>query len=232
MGLGLSLNMVFQVIRITVPTYFESFGGRVTRDKADRRLHEFAHRVISRARIQLDVRGSDGVATDRSYVYMSNHQSHMDIPVLYATMPSPTVRMVTKKELSRVPVWGRAMKAAGMIIIDRSSRDKAIESLRVAGEQFASGVSVWIAPEGTRSPDGAIGPLKKGGFRLALETGTPILPVAISGTRQVLPKGTTRMTYDVPVRVVYGAPIEVEGRTVDDLMEQVAQFFRDNVGDL
>lgn len=232
MGAALSLNMVLQVIRITIPTYLESFGGRLTRDNADRRLREFALRTISKARIQLDVRGSDGVATDRSYVYMSNHQSHIDIPVLYATMPSPTVRMVTKKELFRVPFWGRAMKGAGMIVIDRSSREKAIASLRAAGEQFASGVSVWIAPEGTRSEDGTIGSLKKGGFRLALETGTPILPVAISGTRNVLPKGTLRMAYDVPVRVIFGAPIEVEGRTVKSLIEEVAQFFHDNVGDV
>jgi len=232
MGLALSFKTLFQIARITVPTYLETFGGRLKRENADKRLHEFAQRTIANARIQLDVRGSDGVVTDRSYVYMSNHQSHVDIPVLYATMPSPTVRMVTKKELFRVPFWGRAMKGAGMILVDRSSRDKAIDSLRAAGEQFASGVSVWIAPEGTRSPDGTIGPLKKGGFHLAVETGTPILPVAISGTRHVLPKGTSRMAYDVPVRVIFGAPIEVDGRTIESLMEEVGQFFHDNVADV
>jgi 1-acyl-sn-glycerol-3-phosphate acyltransferase len=231
-GLALSMTAVFQVARVSVPTYFETFGGRVTREKVDERLHEFARRTIANARIQLDVSGSDRVAVDRSYVYMSNHQSHMDIPVLYATMPSPTVRMVAKKELFRVPVWGRAMKAAGMILVDRSSRESAIESLREAGEQFASGVSVWIAPEGTRSKDGTIGKLKKGGFHLAIETGTPIVPVAISGTRNVLPKGGARMKHDVSVRVIYGAPIEVDGRAVDSLMEEVDKFFRDNVAEL
>ena len=89
MGLALSFKTLFQIARITVPTYLETFGGRLKRENADKRLHEFAQRTIANARIQLDVRGSDGVVTDRSYVYMSNHQSHVDIPVLYATMPSP-----------------------------------------------------------------------------------------------------------------------------------------------
>jgi 1-acyl-sn-glycerol-3-phosphate acyltransferase len=229
MGLGLSLKTLYQVARVSVPTYVDGLTGRASREATDQRLREFARRVVDNARIQLDVRGVDRVPTDRAYVYMSNHQSHIDIPVLYATMPSPTVRMVAKKELFRVPVFGRAMRAGEMILVDRSSREQAIESLRRAGEQIDDGISVWIAPEGTRSRDGEIGPLKKGGFHLALETGTPIVPVAISGTRHVLPPSGKRMAHDIPVRVIFGAPIPVEGRDQQALMDEVSRFFRDHV---
>jgi 1-acyl-sn-glycerol-3-phosphate acyltransferase len=229
MGLALSLDTVWQIARVSVPTYVQALAGSVSRETVDRRLHEFAARVVASARIQLDVRGVERVPTHRAYVYMSNHQSHIDIPVLYATIPSPTLRMVAKSELFRVPVWGRAMKAAGMIVVDRGDSQRAIESLRRAGEQIAGGVSVWIAPEGTRSRDGRIGPLKKGGFHLALETGTPIVPIAIAGTRDVLPADGTRMRHDVAVRVTFGAPIDVTGREVASLMDEVASFFRAHV---
>jgi len=220
---------VLQVARVSIPTYLEGFAGRVERERIDRRMREFSGRILERARVQLDVRGADRVPTDRAYVYMSNHQSHMDIPVICCTVPSPTIRMVAKTELFKVPVWGRAMRAAGMIEVDRSSRDKAIASLNEARAQIADGVSVWIAPEGTRSRDGHIGALKKGGFHLAADTGTPIVPVAISGTRRILPPKSSKMAYDQTVRVTYGAPIEAAGRDIESLMDEVGRFYRDHV---
>ena len=229
MGRGLSLYAIYQVARVSVPTFFEGFAGAADRNRIDERARSFAQRIIDKARIQLEVVGAERVPTDRAYVYMSNHQSHVDIPVLYCTMPSRTVRMVTKKELFRVPVWGRAMKAAGMIKVDRTSRESAIASLREAGEQIAGGVSIWIAPEGTRSRSGEIGPLKKGGFHLAVDTSTPIVPVAIRGTRAVLPADGSSMAYDMPVRVTFGAPIPVQGREVPSLMDEVARFFVEHV---
>jgi 1-acyl-sn-glycerol-3-phosphate acyltransferase len=229
MGRGLTLYTIYQVARITVPTYVEGLAGRIERNKIDRRLREFGDRLVRKARIRLDLRGADLVPLDRAYVYMSNHQSHMDIPVLCHTMPSPTVRMVAKTELFRIPIYGRAMRAGGTIEVDRASRDKAIASLERAGRQISEGVSVWIAPEGTRSRDGTLGPLKRGGFHLAVGTGTPIVPIAISGTRNILPPKTTKMLFDVPVRVTYGTPIDVAGRDVESLMDEVARFFRDHV---
>jgi 1-acyl-sn-glycerol-3-phosphate acyltransferase len=120
-------------------------------------------------------------------IVMSNHQSLYDIPVLFQAIPGK-IRMVAKAELFRFPVWGRAMLAAGFIRIDRSDREQAIESLRtVGGSLLASGTKVWIAPEGTRSKTGEVGEFKSGGFRMALEMKTRILPVVIDGTHDVLP---------------------------------------------
>lgn len=230
MGIALSLGVVYELGRVTVPTFLDALRGAVTLETVDERAHEFARRVVRRTGMRLDVTRLGPVPTDRAYVYMFNHQSHMDVPVLYHVLPSPTVRMVAKKELFRVPVWGPAMRAAGYIRIDRSNREAAIASLQEASAQLARGVSIGIAPEGTRSRTGALGPLKKGGFHLALETRTPIVPVAIDGTREVLPSGGKSMRRGVRVRVTIGTPIPVDGRDLESLRDEVGAFLRRHVG--
>ncbi|HKE19567.1 MAG TPA: lysophospholipid acyltransferase family protein [Kofleriaceae bacterium] len=229
MGRALSMVTFLELARIVVPTVAEAMVGRGGRESQDRRLHRFGRRIVELTRMRLTVRGAELVPRDRAFIYMSNHQSHMDIPVLYATVPSPTLRMVAKTELFRVPLFGRAMRLGDMIEVNRADRKRAVESLRRAGDLIAGGVSVWIAPEGSRSRTGELGPLKKGGFYLARDTGTPIVPVALSGTRDVLPPETRNMSYDVPVDVVFGRPIPVEGRPLGDLMSEVAAFFAEHV---
>jgi 1-acyl-sn-glycerol-3-phosphate acyltransferase len=189
----------------------------------------FARNVVRAADIRIDVLGAENVPSDRTFVVMSNHQSHLDIPILYWSLPVKTLRMVAKAELFRVPIWGRAMREGGMIEVDRSNRRQAIESLRRAGDALADGVSIFIAPEGTRSRTGELGPLKKGGFHLALETNTPIIPVTISGSFHILPPETIRMRRGVEVVVQIGEPIEVEGRDVESLRDEVEAFFRANI---
>lgn len=220
---------VYRIARVTLPTLLDAVTGRGGREEQDRRLRAFGRAVVERARVQLTVRGAERIPLDRAYVYMSNHQSHTDIPILYASVPSPTLRMVAKTELFRVPLFGRAMRIGDMIEVNRSDRASAVESLRRARSLIEDGVSVWIAPEGSRSRTGALGPLKKGGFYLARDTATPIIPVAISGTYDVLPPETTSMALDVPVEVEFGEPIPVEGRPVEDLMDEVARFLAEHV---
>lgn len=230
MGHALSFYTVLEIARVTVPTFAEGVLGRLRREAVDRRCREFSRRILQRARAHIDVTVSECVDPTASYVYMSNHQSHLDIPVLFHTFPTQSLRMVAKTELFKVPMWGTAMREAGFIEVNRTNRAQAISSLARAGEQIADGISVWIAPEGSRSTTGEIGPLKKGGFHLARDTKTPIVPVAITGTRNILPKGETRMRHDVAVRVVYGAPIETAGVDIEHLMTTVDSFLRDNVG--
>ena len=229
MGLGLSLYTAYQVFRITAPTAVEAVVGRGDRALHDRRLHAFGRRVIDKTGIQLTVNGADRVPLDRAYVYMSNHQSHMDIPVLYASVPSPTLRMVAKTELFRIPLFGRAMRASDFVEVNRKNRSRAVASLERAGEIIDSGVSVWIAPEGSRTRTGELGSLKKGGFHLAHNTGAPIVPVAINGTYRVLPPKSTRVTAGLPVDVTFGPPIQTAGRPVAELVAEVADFFRTHV---
>jgi 1-acyl-sn-glycerol-3-phosphate acyltransferase len=223
-------RIVYETAKISVPTAFEGALGRLDRATVDRRLQSWGRACIAIAEMTLDVRGKDEVDWSRSYVIMSNHQSLFDIPVLAATVPG-SLRFVAKKELFRVPIWGQAMRAAGIISIDRQNRRSAIESLREAGEIIHSGIHIWIAPEGTRSLDGQLGPLKKGGFMLAIDTGTPILPMVISGTHNARRKHERGIQTGVHVEVTFGKPLEVEGRTRDSLVGEVERFFRAHVGD-
>src|SRR5688572_7441235 len=153
-------------------------------ERYDRRLEEWARRLVKAARIDLVVEGREHLATDEAFVMMSNHQSHFDIVVLFHVLKR-RVRMVAKKELYRVPIFAGAMRVAGFIEIDRSDRHQAVAALSGAKDAIAAGTSIWIAPEGTRSETGRLGPFKKGGFHLALTAEARILPITIDGTRKV-----------------------------------------------
>ena len=135
-------------------------------------------------------------------VFMSNHESQLDPPVLVAALPLPAV-FIAKKELKYVPFIGWA---AGVIFIDRGNRERAMLSLQDAAQQIRGGKNVVIFPEGTRSPTGKMLPFKKGGFALAMDAGTPIVPLGIGGAYEMLPPGKVLVR---PARytVVVGAPV-------------------------
>ncbi len=215
--------------RITAPSLVDIARGSLERSTVDERARWFGRRVIDLLDIDLHSRGAERVPPGRAYVYMSNHQSHLDIPMLYATLPSPTIRMLAKKELFRIPFWGQGLRAAEFIEVDRSNHMRAIQSIEQAARLLRDGVSIYLAPEGTRSLDGRIGKLKKGGFHLALETGAPIVPVAIRGTIDILPRGGKVMQKGKRVDVTIGAPIDVAGRDLPSLMEEVGEYFRQHV---
>lgn len=173
-------------------------------------------RLRMRRTVPLDPHGA--------YVFMSNHRSHFDVLAVIEALPEFQLRWVAKKELTTVPVFGWALRHAGHVIIDRSDTEQAVRSLRAARGKMERGVSVVIFPEGTRAPAGrALLPLKKGGFMLALETGFPIVPIAVRGSSPVLPKGSWHV-HAGDVDVVVGAPIPVVGRTREDVMRQVESF--------
>ncbi len=175
----------------------------------------------------VSVRGRQNAEPGRSYVIMSNHQSHFDILAFYGFW-GWQFRWVMKQELRKVPFLGWGCAGVGHIFIDRSDRDKAIASLRAARGLLEGGVSVMIFPEGTRSTSGRLREFKKGGFMLALELGLPILPVSISGSRHVLPNRTLKL---LPgrVRIQVHPPIEVAGLGPEDrdaLMARVRESIR------
>lgn len=155
------------------------------------------------------------------YVFMSNHATHVDVLAVVAALPDIQLRWVAKRELTRVPVFGWALRNAGNIIVDRSNHEQAMRSLRAARQQMARGVSVMIFPEGTRGPgDGTMLPFKRGGFVLAEETQVPIVPIAITGSTAVLARRDWRIRGG-EIDVLVGAPIAVAGADHDSLMRQV-----------
>lgn len=224
-SLGLALLTCVDTIRTCAPTVVEAMRGPVPRERCTRRLSEWADRIVRHTGIDLHVRGLERVDPSKPCVVMSNHQSHYDIFVLFKAFPG-VFRMVSKVEIARVPVVGRAMQEAEFVFLDRGDRAHAHEAIRIAAERIRSGVSVWIAPEGTQSRDGALLPFKKGGFVLALETGVPIVPVTIEGTRHVLPAKHYRVHYGRRVDLTFHAPVdpnEYGHARRDDLVQRVRQ---------
>jgi 1-acyl-sn-glycerol-3-phosphate acyltransferase len=220
---------IYKTLAISVPTVVEALTGRLTVERCDDRLHDWSHAIIKQAGVELSVTGLDHVPRDRACIFMSNHQSHFDIPIIYVAFPG-TLRMVAKAELFRVPIWGRAMREAGFVAVDRSGdRKQAMDAMREAGEALGRGVNIWIAPEGTRSPDGKLGRLKKGGFLMAQATGAPIVPMAIDGSRDILPKNTLQVRPGAVVRVTFGEPLSVGPGPLEGAMSVVRAFFTAHV---
>src|SRR6185436_5082221 len=223
-----SVRVLGAMARITAPTLVDVARGSLARSAVDERARWFGRRVIELLDVELVASGAEHVP-QRAVVYMSNHQSHLDIPMLYATLPSPTIRMLAKTELFRIPLWGRGLRGAEFIEVDRSNHARAVKSIEQAARLVREGVSIYLAPEGTRSVDGRIGKLKKGGFHLAIGTGAPIVPVAIRGTIDILPRGAHVMRPGKRVTVQIGQPIDVADRDMESLMAQVSEFLVKNV---
>jgi 1-acyl-sn-glycerol-3-phosphate acyltransferase len=195
-------------------------------------LHKIARfwgkSILVVSRVKVSVKGLSNIDPSSPYIYMANHQSNFDIPVLLGHL-TVQFRWLAKMELFKIPVFGRAMRKAGYISIDRHHRESAFDSLKVAANKIKSGVSVLIFPEGTRSWDGNIQPFKKGGFVMAIDSGVPIVPVVMTGTRAIMPKGKFRV-YPGHVRMVIHPPIGTSTytrETKEALMERVRRVMSD-----
>jgi 1-acyl-sn-glycerol-3-phosphate acyltransferase len=176
--------------------------------------------------ISVEAEGVEHIDPRQPYVYMSNHQSVVDVGAIILTLPT-SWRFVAKRELTWIPFFGWAIALGGHVVIDRGRHARAVASLRRAAERVRNGVSVIIFPEGTRSPDGELQPFKSGGFHLALEAQVPVLPVTVSGSRQLTPKGSLRVESG-RVRVRYGKPIETRGLATEH-REALKQRVRDAI---
>ena len=183
--------------------------------------------ILMGSRVHVGVRGLANIKPDKSYVYMANHQSNFDIPVLLGYLPVQ-FRWLAKAELFKIPVFGRAMLGAGYVEIDRFNRKSAFESIEKAAQRMKDGVSVMIFPEGTRSKDGSVQPFKKGGFVMAIKSGVPIIPVILRGTWPIMAKSSLRINPgDVEMEI--GEPIDTSGysmETKEELMEKVRAVIR------
>lgn len=141
------------------------------------------------AGVRLTVMGQDQLPEGKHFIYMMNHASNLDVPAVFLVLKGE-VRALGKKELFRLPVLATAMRMGGFVPIDRSNRESAIESMRVAAGVAREGASFLLAPEGTRSRDGKLLPFKKGGFYLAIDSGVPVVPITVSGAYELMPPGT------------------------------------------
>ena len=148
---------------------------------------------VRMAGIRVHVEGVENVPTNQPCIFMANHVSNLDPPVLLPQVPGRTAVFV-KRELMKIPFIGMAMRMGGFVPVDRTrSREAARESIEHATKVLASGVHITSFPEGTRSRTGQLLPFKKGPFYLAQQTGSPIIPVSIHGTESMMRKGSLRI---------------------------------------
>ena len=209
-------------LKISAQFLLSAFAGKGSVQRADDLIAWYWKRIFISGNATLIAEGRDQIPRGQTYVYMSNHSSLLDIPILFGAVPG-SLRMVSKQELTRIPVWGQAIIASGFIPVDRKNLKKAIEQLETAKVQLAKGVNVWLSPEGTRTRTGRLAPFKKGGFHTALSLAVPIVPVWIEGAQTVLAPDQFLVNYDKTITVRFGKPIPTAGLTKDDLPKLMAQ---------
>jgi 1-acyl-sn-glycerol-3-phosphate acyltransferase len=164
---------------------------------------------------RVTIEGFDHLDPRRSYVFVSNHRSNLDVLALVAALWDFQLRWVAKEELFRIPLFGWGLRATKQILVNRADHAQALASLAEAKKRMHDGISVVFFPEGTRG-GGAMLPFKKGCFVFALETGAPIVPIAISGTERLLPRAAWTVQRGGDVRVAICPPIPTEARSRDD----------------
>ena len=183
------------------------------------RLAAFGVRLVG---VKIEIRGMENLEAGRNYIFMANHTSNLDPPVLLPTIPG-RCSVLVKKELFRVPVLGTGMKMASLVPVDRSDREAAIESVNAATAVLRQGLHMLIFPEGTRSRDGRLLPFKKGPFHLAINAGVFIAPVTLLGTYELWPKSRFALRPG-RVAVVFHQPIDPRSHPDrDSLMKAVAE---------
>lgn len=177
------------------------------------------------AGVKLQVEGYDKIPAGRAVVFMSNHQSNCEPPALAVKLPP--VLILAKKEIFRIPVLGRAMRMRGFVPVDRQSRERSFAAVDQAVESLQRGNSFLAFPEGTRSPDGKLQGFKKGVFVMAIKAGVPIVPISISGGRQVMGKGEFKL-HPGTLKIVIHDPVPTARYTAAD-RGRVAGLVRETI---
>ncbi len=185
--------------------------------------------VLAAPGVKLKIEQRTELDPGRPYVFMANHASMIDIWAVFVGVPVP-FRFIAKKQLSWIPIFGWAMAAGRMIFIDRQNAVAARRSIEEAARRIRAGQSVVIFPEGTRTRDGRLRPFKKGGFHLAIDSGADIVPMAIHGSRALMPRGAMLIRAG-EVRLEMGEPIPTAGLGPAD-RDRTLKLVRERIADM
>ncbi len=199
---------------------------KINRKWVDKTLHGWTLQILHLLRVNYKVINPHRVIPpkNRATMILCNHSSLFDIPLSYLAFPHHSMRMLAKKELLSIPFFGRGMTVAEFPSIDRKNRQQAIKDMRKIQALMESGIMVWIAPEGTRSKTGMLGPFKKGAFITAIEANAVIIPIGIRGANNILPAKTFKANFNQTAEIHIGEPIDAADFTLDNkeaLMHQV-----------
>lgn len=166
---------------------------------------KWAKKILKNANVKLIIIGVENIDENAKYIFVANHSSLMDIPALLSCIKN-NCRIIYKKELEKIPIFGNALKRSTFIGIQRDNASNAMESIKNAIETIKAGDSVIIFPEGTRSVDGNLNEFKRGAMMLAIKSNKPIVPVTIIGANKVLPY-KSKIFNSGEIKIIIGEPI-------------------------
>lgn len=210
--------------------------GKPSRAWTDKVIHQWADHLLDVAQVHYQVINPFNVQPQpgRATILMCNHSSIYDIPLGFKAFPNHSIRMLAKKELSKVPIFGKGMASAEFPFIDRKNRYQAISDLELAKKLMESGIVLWIAPEGTRSKTGKLAPFKKGAFITAIAAKAIIIPIGIRGAFNILPAKTYSFNLNQKAEIHIGQPIDASGYALEnkeELIKKTHAMIKDLVGE-
>lgn len=218
------LKSVYSVLVMSLKTIYHAWRGTLTQEWIDLYLHKWSEEIVSYTKAQWKVVNPNHVApqSGQATIIMCNHSSLYDIPFTYLAFKGYRIRMLAKKELSKIPFFGQALIKAGFPIIDRHNRHQAIQDLNRVRELLAHDMVMWIAPEGTRSADGKLAKFKKGGFITAIQAQATIIPIVIKGANLILPARSLKFSLNQKVEIIIGQPIDASEYHLEQKEELMA----------
>lgn len=209
---------VLSIGNISVQAITRGLFGWVNRSWIDITMQQWAQRILTIFDITCVVHNPHHIAPQKGHptIIMCNHSSLLDIPITYSAFPNVSLRMLAKKELFRIPLFGRAMRKTEFPSVDRKNRHQAIKDLATVADLLNSGIVMWIAPEGTRSGDNHVGPFKKGGFITAIQSKATIIPIGIRGAYDAIPARSLHITLGTKAEIHIGKPIDAAQFTLEN----------------
>ncbi len=228
---GIISALCFYTTMVSLRSVCKYFFSTPTRPWVDKTIHHWVDQLLNTVQVHYTVVNPHNVQPQpgQATILMCNHSSAYDIPLGFKAFPNHSIRMLAKKELSRIPVFGKGMAAAEFPFIDRKNRYQAIKDLEYVRQLMESGILIWIAPEGTRSKDGKLAPFKKGSFITAIQANATIIPIGIRGAFNILPARSFRINLNQNAEIHIGEPIQASQFTLENkeaLIEQTYQSIK------
>ncbi|MCT4563419.1 MAG: 1-acyl-sn-glycerol-3-phosphate acyltransferase [Maledivibacter sp.] len=230
--------IIYFIYRILVITpYLITLKSLDKQDRIDERdelaydiSRKWGYNLIKASGSKIKVIGQENIPKDQAVLFVSNHQSYLDIPVLLGYIDKPK-SFIAKAELSKYPLFSTWMKAMRCIFIDRSDVRQSLRAIKEGIKLLKNGYSLVIFPEGTRSKDGNLMEFKQGSLKLATKSGVPIMPVTINGTKDIMTRGTLFIK-PTDVEIIISKPIFMDEETAKDskaLNERVRNIISENL---
>ena len=177
--------------------------------------------------VKVKLTGREHLHEDQPYVFVSNHNSYLDAAPLFA-FTGRRMGAIAKKELLKAPILGYSMGFVNVMAIDRSNRDRAVETIKTATDRLRSGVSIMVCPEGTRAQPGEMLPFKKGAFHMAVEAGAPIVPIALKNSDALMGKGTGE-AWPGTIEMVMMPPVDTSWVKTDEDLDALVQQIQNTI---